>query len=77
MTIDGVDARDLDALSLGRFVGGDWLVGVHIADVSEYVREDTDLDREARSRGTSTYIPGLVIPMLPEILSNHLCSLTP
>lgn len=56
---------------------GAFLLGVHIADVSEYVTPDTELDREARRRGTSIYLPSRVIPMLPEILSNELCSLHP
>jgi exoribonuclease R len=78
MTIDGSDAKDLDdAISIARYEGGDYLLGVHIADVAEYVLEDTDLDREAYLRGTSIYTPGRVIPMLPEILSNDRCSLHP
>jgi VacB/RNase II family 3'-5' exoribonuclease len=78
MTIDGADAKDLDdAISLSRYANGDFLLWVHIADVTEYVEEDTPLDREAVMRGTSIYIPGHVIPMLPEILSNDRCSLHP
>jgi exoribonuclease R len=78
MTIDGSDAKDLDdAISIARYEGGDYLLGVHIADVAEYVLEDTDLDREGYLRGTSIYTPGRVIPMLPEILSNDRCSLHP
>ena len=75
VTIDPVTSRDFDdAVSLERR-GRDWLLGVHIADVSHYVRPDTALDREALRRGTSVYLPGRVIPMLPERLSNDLCSL--
>lgn len=78
MTIDGADAKDLDdAISIARYEDGDFLLGIHIADVAEYVIEDTPLDREAYLRGTSIYTPGRVIPMLPEILSNDRCSLHP
>ena len=78
MTIDGSDAKDLDdAISIARYDNGDFLLGVHIADVAEYVEEGTSLDREAFARGTSVYTPGRVIPMLPEILSNDRCSLHP
>lgn len=78
MTIDGADAKDLDdAISIARYDNGDFLLGVHIADVAEYVDESGDLDREAYIRGTSIYTPGRVIPMLPEILSNDRCSLHP
>jgi ribonuclease R len=78
MTIDGADAKDLDdAISIAKYEGGDTLLGVHIADVAEYVNEHTPLDREAYLRGTSIYTPGRVIPMLPESLSNDLCSLHP
>ncbi|MHC4451299.1 MAG: RNB domain-containing ribonuclease, partial [Planctomycetota bacterium] len=75
VTIDPVTSRDFDdAISLERR-GKDWLLGVHIADVSHYVLPDTPLDREAYRRGTSIYLPSRVIPMLPEKLSNDLCSL--
>lgn len=74
-TIDSEYARDLDdAISVDATENG-WLLGVHIADVSEYVRENSTLDLEARSRGNSIYYPGAVIPMLPEALSNFACSL--
>ncbi|HEY0946621.1 MAG TPA: RNB domain-containing ribonuclease [Opitutaceae bacterium] len=75
-TIDPDDAKDFDdALSLETLDGGDVRVGVHIADVSAYVRPGTALDREAQRRGNSTYLVGTVVPMLPEKLSNGLCSL--
>ena len=75
VTIDPVTSRDFDdAISVER-QAGDWLLGVHIADVSHYVRPGTALDREAHRRGTSVYLPSRVIPMLPERLSNDLCSL--
>ncbi len=78
LTIDGADAKDLDdAISLARYDNGDFLLGVHIADVAEYVEEGSSLDREALLRGTSIYMPGRVFPMLPEVLSNDRCSLHP
>ncbi len=78
VTIDPVDARDFDdAISLERTAKGHWRLGVHIADVSHFVQPKTALDREALARGTSTYLPDRVIPMLPEIISNGLASLQP
>ncbi|REK09474.1 MAG: ribonuclease R [Planctomycetota bacterium] len=78
ITIDPVDARDFDdAVSLERTDKGHWRLGVHIADVSHFVRPGTALDREAYARATSTYLPDRVLPMLPEIISNGLASLQP
>lgn len=75
-TIDPDDAKDYDdAISLRQVRDGNWELGVHIADVSFFVVEGTPLDEEAQKRGNSTYFPGFVIPMLPEILSNGVCSL--
>ena len=75
-TIDPDDAKDFDdALSYEALEGGEVRVGIHIADVSTYVHPGTALDREAQRRGNSTYLVGVVIPMLPEKLSNGLCSL--
>ena len=77
-TIDPEDARDHDdALSVERLATHRYEIGVHIADVSHYVTAGSALDAEARERGTSTYLPGGVIPMLPEALSSDLCSLRP
>lgn len=77
-TIDPEDAKDFDdALSLQRLKNGNWEVGVHIADVSYYLKPGTILDKEAYERATSVYLVDRTIPMLPEILSNKLCSLRP
>lgn len=76
ITIDPIDARDFDdAISLSREGNGQWRLGVHIADVAHFVRPGTQLDREARHRGTSVYLPDKVLPMLPEVISNALASL--
>jgi ribonuclease R len=78
VTIDPDDAKDFDdAICLQRQAGGEWKLWVHIADVSNYVKPGTALDDEARARGNSTYLVDRVIPMLPEALSNELCSLKP
>lgn len=78
ITIDPDDAKDFDdAICLQRAGAGEWKLWVHIADVSHYVKPGTALDVEARKRGNSTYLVDRVIPMLPEALSNELCSLKP
>jgi ribonuclease R len=78
ITIDPDDAKDFDdAICLQRMAHGQWKLWVHIADVSHYVKPGSALDAEARKRGNSTYLVDRVIPMLPEALSNELCSLKP
>jgi len=77
-TIDPTDAKDFDdALSFRKLENGNYEVGVHIADVTWYVRPDTPVDKEAQARGTSVYLVDRTVPMLPEKLSNKLCSLRP
>jgi len=76
-TIDPVDAKDFDDALSVEWVDGELFVGVHIADVSHYMRPDTELDSEAYNRGTSVYLVDRCVPMLPETLSNGLCSLRP
>jgi ribonuclease R len=78
ITIDPKDARDFDdAISLEQLDNGNWRLGVHIADVSYFVPPKSALDQSARDRATSVYLPDRVIPMLPEVISNHLASLQP
>lgn len=78
ITIDPPDAKDFDdAISLRRNRDGNWVLGVHIADVSTFVPMGSPLDQEAHQRGNSVYLPGKVIPMLCEVLSNGICSLQP
>lgn len=78
MTIDPADAKDFDdALSLKKLGNGHWEVGVHIADVTHYVKPGSLVEEEAKQRATSIYLVDRVVPMLPERLSNHICSLNP
>ena len=77
-TIDPYNAKDFDdALSVQKLKNGNWEIGVHIADVSHYIQSDDIIDLEAQERATSVYLVDRVVPMLPEVLSNNLCSLRP
>jgi ribonuclease R len=77
-TVDPADARDFDdALSLRQLENGNWEVGIHIADVTHYVKPGSLTEEEAKQRATSVYLVDRVVPMLPEVLSNHICSLNP
>lgn len=77
-TIDPDDAKDFDdALSIQKTSNGNWEIGIHIADVSHYLKADSNLDQEAYERATSVYLVDRVVPMLPEVLSNFACSLRP
>lgn len=77
VTIDGDDAKDFDDAVFCKKSGKNWLLYVAIADVAHYVTNNSAIDKEAKKRGTSVYFPGYVVPMLPELLSNNLCSLRP
>ncbi len=78
ITIDPADAKDFDdAISLEKDSNGNWVLGIHIADVGNFIPPDSLLDKEAQTRGNSVYLPGRTIPMLPEVLSNGICSLQP
>ena len=77
VTIDGADAKDFDDAVYCEKKEKNWKLYVAIADVAHYVENNSNIDKEAKKRGTSTYFPGYVIPMLPEVLSNDLCSLKP
>ena len=77
MTIDAADCKDMDDAVILEVTSSGYILGVHIADVTAYVLPHSDLDQEALIRGTSLYLPGLTIPMLPKVLTNDLCSLVP